>query len=381
MNSLNKQESNFYQRHLMLSGFGIEGQLKLKAASVLLVGVGGLGCPALQYLTAVGVGKIGIIDDDLVDASNLQRQVVFKPEDVGSPKATTAANRMVQYNPNVSFQPYPERLEQEKALEIFSLYDIILDGSDNFETRYLVNDACVILNKPLVFGAIYKFSGQLSVFNFENGPTYRCLFPEPPGVDALPSCADAGVLGVLPGVIGTLQALEAIKLITGIGEVMSGRVLLFDALGQKFNELKLSPVPENQELTAFPGYTFDSCCKKLPHSNPLEINEIESADLVKMMKGNPHLVIIDVRETWERELECIHPSLHIPLGSFYDDSPPRTLPRSLDKEIVIYCKAGIRSHNACKVLSDLGYTKLYNLSGGMMRWHSENMPLALPRGE
>lgn len=365
----------------MLSDFGHEGQMKLKSASVLLVGVGGLGCPALQYLTAAGVGRIGIIDDDIVEESNLQRQVVYRLEDVGSLKAITAAKRMGQHNPNILLQPHSTRLTDENILDIFDKYDVILDGSDNFETRYLVNDACVILGKPLVFGAIYKFSGQISVFNFENGPTYRCLFPEPPGADALPSCADVGVLGVLPGIIGSLQALETIKIITGIGEVMTGRVLLYDALVQKFDELKLSADKQNQEITELQNYSFNLDCSTPVMKNPIEINEIDPADLLKMVDENPNLPIIDVREDWERELECIQPSLHIPLGNFHEETPPQSLPVSLDEEMVIYCKAGVRSLDACKVLSDLGYTKLNNLSGGMMRWRAENMPLFLKNEE
>ena len=361
----------------MLSDFGHQGQMKLKGASVLLVGAGGLGCPALQYLAAAGVGRIGIIDDDIVEESNLQRQVVYRIEDVGSPKAITAARRMEQHNPNILIQPYSTRLTEENILEIFDQYDVILDGSDNFETRYLVNDACVIRGKPLVFGAIYKFSGQLSVFNFENGPTYRCLFPEPPGADALPSCADAGVLGVLPGIIGSLQALETIKIITGIGEVMTGRVLLFDALGQKFDELKLSADEKNQEITELQNYSFNLDCSTQVMKTPNEINEIDPAYLLKMVDENPNLPIIDVREHWERQLECIQPSLHIPLGNFHQENPPPSLPFTLDEEVVIYCKAGVRSLDACKVLSELGYTKLNNLSGGMMRWRAENMPLFL----
>lgn len=365
----------------MLSDFGHEGQMKLKSASVLLVGVGGLGCPALQYLTAAGVGRIGIIDDDIVEESNLQRQVVYRLEDVGSLKAITATKCMEQHNPNILLQPYSTRLNEENILELFDQYDMILDGSDNFETRYLVNDACVILGKPLVYGAIYKFSGQLSVFNFENGPTYRCLFPEPPGADALPSCADTGVLGVLPGIIGSLQALETIKIITGIGEVMTGRVLLYDALGQKFDELKLAADKTNQEITELQNYSFNLECSTPVMKNPIQINEIDPADLLKKMDKNPNLSIVDVREHWEREIECIQPSLHIPLGDFHLETPPKSLPVNLDEEMVIYCKAGVRSLDACKVLSGLGYTKLNNLSGGMMRWRAESMPLFLQNEE
>lgn len=257
------------------------------------------------------------------------------------------------------------------------MYDVIIDGSDNFETRYLVNDACVILGKPLVFGAIFKFSGQLSVFNFENGPTYRCLFPNPPGPDALPPCGEAGVLGVLPGIIGAMQALESIKIITGVGEVMSGRVLLFDSLGQRFNELKLSLVPENQKIKKLETIKVSKMCHSPMQNKGIEIKELNPHEFVEIYKNNSTINVIDVRESWERELEHIQPSKHIPLGEFYESDITDLLPQSRSDEIVVYCKAGVRSMDACRVLNELGFERIYNLEGGMMRWRAENMPLTI----
>lgn len=359
----------------MLDGFGQKAQEKLKAASVLVVGAGGLGCPALQYLASSGVGRLGIVDDDSVEISNLQRQILYCAEDVGEYKARVAAVRLKKHNPNISFEPLCERLNEVNIARVFEKYDLVVDGSDNFETRYLVSDACVIMRKPLVFGAIFKFNGQLSVFNYENGPTYRCLFPEPPGVEALPSCADAGVLGVLPGIIGSMQALEAIKIITGIGEVLSGRVLIFDALQQKFSQLQLNPVQENQGIRKLQPIKYDKNSNCSRSSVVDEFKELSPIDLVEMCRSNPKIILIDVRESWERELEHIQPSIHIPLGSLNEVYVAQTLPDSYEEEIAVYCKAGVRSMDACRLLQDLGYKKIYNLSGGMIRWHAENMPM------
>ena len=274
-------------------------------------------------------------------------------------------------------EPHTKRLSQKNITKIFKMYDVIIDGSDNFETRYLVNDACVILGKPLVFGAIFKFSGQLSVFNFENGPTYRCLFPNPPGPDALPPCGEAGVLGVLPGIIGAMQALESIKIITGVGEVMSGRVLLFDSLGQRFNELKLSLVTENQKIKKLETIKVSKMCHSPMQNKGIEIKELNPDEFVEFYKNNSTINVIDVRESWERELEHIQPSKHIPLGEFYDSDITDLLPQSRSDEIVVYCKAGVRSMDACRVLNELGFERIYNLEGGMMRWRAESMPLTL----
>ena len=358
----------------MLDGFGLIAQQKLKASSVLVVGAGGLGCPALQYLVSAGVGRIGIIDDDVVEISNLHRQTLFNINDLGNNKADTASTKLAQHNHNVVIEAHCQRLEKENITNIIGLYDIVVDGSDNFETRYLVNDACVIFNKPLVFGAIFKFCGQLSVFNFKNGPTYRCLFPNPPGVEALPPCEEAGVLGVLPGIIGSMQALEAIKIVTGIGKVMSGRVLLYDALEQKFNELKLSPVRKNQEINVIEEtYQFTPCNRSKQLEAP-GIIELSPKDFLEMYNSKADIHVIDVRESWERDMEHIQPSLHIPLGDFFESTVADALPDELSKEIVLYCKAGVRSFDACRVLLELGYKKIYNLEGGMLRWNSESMP-------
>lgn len=362
----------------MLEGFGISSQDKLKNSSVLVVGAGGLGCPVLQYLTSAGVGRVGIIDDDCVEISNLQRQFLYHVGDVGQLKVKVAARRLMEHNPNVEIETFVERLSVGNVKEIFSKFDIIVDGSDNFETRYLINDACVLLGKTLVYGAIFKFNGQVSVFNFNKGPTYRCLFPLPPGADALPSCAEVGVLGVLPGIIGSLQALEAIKILTGVGTVMSGKVLLYDALNQQFSKVSLKLEEKNLDIADLELNPVDISCTQAPEKMNLDsINEISPNDLVEIFNQNPNTNIIDVREAWEREIDLISPSLHIPLGNFSEESVLELLPVDFSGEITVYCKAGVRSMEACKVLSHLGYKKINNLMGGMINWQAENLPVEL----
>ena len=378
MNFLKETELKFYERHLMLDTFGVEAQKKLKHSSVLVVGAGGLGCPVLQYLVSAGVGRLGIVDDDRIEISNLQRQFLYQMKDVGECKANVAAKKLAGHNPHVVIDLIVERLSPQNVTEIFSNYEIIVDGSDNFETRYLVNDACVLLNKPLIFGAIFKFEGQLSVFNFNGGPTYRCLFPQAPDADARPSCAEAGVLGVLPGIIGSLQALEVIKVITGIGKVLSGQVVLFDALKQQFSKVELELDQKNLNITDLEDMPNEiSCTGTDINTKPDPICEISPQELVEFFghKKAPH--IIDVRENWEREIDSINPSLHIPLGYFSDQSVRQILPPDFLDEIIVYCKAGVRSREACEILHSMGYQKLNNLQGGMMRWQSEKMPTLL----
>lgn len=359
----------------MLEGFGIQAQEKLKSSSVLVVGAGGLGCPILQYLTSAGVGRIGVIDDDYVELSNLQRQFLYDTKDVGQPKVQVAAKRLSEHNPYVDVQPFFERLTAGNIKDIFSKFDIVIDGSDNFETRYLINDACVLLNKTLIYGAIFKFSGQVSVFNYNNGPTYRCLFPEPPGQDALPSCAEIGVLGVLPGIVGSIQALEAIKVMTGVGETLSGKVLLYDGLNQQFSKIALELEEQNLEISELVSISENIPCRVTPQKmNKHFINEISPQDLIEIFKQNSNTNIIDVRESWEREIDLISPSVHIPLGNFSGESVTELLPSDLSAEITVYCKAGVRSLQACNVLSQLGYRKVNNLSGGMINWQAENLP-------
>ncbi len=370
MIDFSEEEIKHYQRHLSLAQIGISGQKKLKNASVLIVGAGGLGCPALLYLTAAGVGKIGIVDDDAVEPSNLQRQILFDYEDLGKPKAEVAASRLSAKNPFVEFVVHQERLVEGNVEEILAPYSLVVDGSDNFPTRYLVNDACAKHQKTLVHGSIFEFSGQVSVFNYKSGPTYRCLFPEPPTSNALPSCAEAGVMGILPGIIGSVQAVEAIKVITEVGEVLSGKLWLYDALSQKAKIVRFkknSTFDYSQPLAA-----LENSCP----SGPVEdssISEISPDGLHSMLTRGTLDCLIDVREEWEREISRIDPSVHLPLSRFSMPSS-LVLPKKINKfsKIGIYCKAGIRSKSACETLASMGYLHLYNLDGGMLAWEDSS---------
>ncbi|GAB1858250.1 molybdopterin-synthase adenylyltransferase MoeB [Flavobacteriaceae bacterium MHTCC 0001] len=332
---LSSSEKTIYSRHLLLNEIGVEGQEQLKQAKVLVVGAGGLGCPILQYLTAAGVGTIGIVDGDTVDVSNLQRQILYTIDAIGKSKAKCAANRLKQLNPYVGFNVYQEFLTNVNALELFSQYDIIVDGSDNFQTRYLCNDAAVITNKPLVFGSIFKFEGQVTVFNYEGGPTYRCLYPTPPSHGSVPSCSEIGVLGVLPGIVGSYQANETLKLILGIGEVLSGKLLAFNALTMNQMIFNFS---KNEEI----------------HIKALEANydvfcgvtQIDEEITLEMLnKNNEAYNLLDVREDWEREQDHIG-GQHIPLG----DLSVKYSEIDTTKPVVVYCKSGIRSKRAIEFL-------------------------------
>lgn len=356
-------EKNRYSRHIRLSEVGEAGQQKLKNAKVLVVGAGGLGCPILQYLAAAGVGTIGVIDFDKVDESNLQRQVLFTVEDIGKNKAEVAAQRLVQLNPLVDFKVYPTRLTTENALELFAQFDIIVDGSDNFSTRYLVNDAAIIAKKPLVYGSIYKFEGQVSVFNYIGGPSYRCLYPDPPASGDVPNCSEIGVIGVLPGIIGTYQANEAIKIILEIGEILSGELLIIDALNN--NTMKLS-VSRNYDAieevisnsSSFKETDYDLFCG----IQPLE-KEVDSVQLKREM-ATRSIAIIDVREPFEAPKYEELNAINIPLG-IIDDAD---IPFSKDDEIVVYCQHGVRSRVAIEILKQRGFTKLINLKDGIVTW-------------
>lgn len=350
--SLSQEEYKQYNRHLILEDIGEDGQLKLKQAKVLVIGAGGLGCPILQYLTAAGVGKIGIIDHDTIDQSNLQRQILYSHDAIGQFKAEVAAQRLSGLNPFVNFEVYLQKLTSEVAIELFSRYDIVVDGSDNFPTRYLVNDAAVLTKKPVVFGSIYKFEGQVSVFNYNNGPTYRCLYPNAPKPNEVPNCSEIGVLGVLPGIIGSLQANEVIKLICGIGDVLSGKLLTYNALSMQ--QLILSfQKNESIQVTELDA-DYDFLCG-LPKSN-LEItkNELES--------NLEYYNLLDVREDYERAQHHIG-GQHIPLG----DLKHRLDEVSQDKDLVVYCKAGMRSKMAIEIIKDSGFKmQLLNLKGGIL---------------
>lgn len=359
---LTDKEKYRYSRHLLLDKVGEQGQEKLKAAKVLVIGAGGLGCPVLQYLTAAGVGTIGVIDFDVVDETNLQRQILFTTNDIGKNKAQTAKERLEQLNPFVKFEVFAEKLTPKNALSIFKNYDVVVDGTDNFSTRYLVNDACVITNKPLVYGAIYKFEGQVSVFNYQNGPTYRCLFPEPPKAGSVPNCFDVGVMGVLPGIIGTQQANEALKIVLGIGTVLSGKLLMYDALQSSFTTLNVNRSVEQVEKVLqlqndFENSNYDVFCGIKIIQTP---HEISSAELKELL-NQEDLQLLDVREKWEEPKIIKYKVLNIPLHQL-----PTSLNRiDATKKTVVICQHGIRSLKAIDFLKDNGFTNLINLTGGM----------------
>ncbi len=364
---LSNEEKNRYSRHILLDSVGEEGQEKLKSAKVLVVGAGGLGCPVLQYLTAVGVGIIGIIDFDIVDETNLQRQILFTVDDIGTNKAKAAKDRLEKLNPFITHNVYPEKLTTKNALSLFSQYDIIVDGTDNFSTRYLVNDACVITNKPLVYGAIYKFEGQVTVFNYKNGPTYRCLFPEPPKAGSVPNCSEIGVIGVLPGLIGTQQANEVIKMVLGIGEPLSGKLLTYDSLNNSSLILNISrsQVQVQKVVTEkdnFENIDYDFFCGIVPSNH---LNQISIEELKEWFDSDSDFQLVDVREEWEqprveKDNVLIAP-LH-DLGNFADKI-------STKKKVVVICQHGIRSIAAIEQLEkEYNFNNLFNLQGGIINW-------------
>jgi adenylyltransferase/sulfurtransferase len=364
--SLQSGELERYQRHLALAGFGPGAQERLRRGTVLVIGAGGLGCPALLYLAAAGVGRILVIDSDRVEASNLQRQVLFTESDVGEFKASAAARRLAALNSWIVVEPRVGRFTRSNALNLVGACDVVIDGSDNFATRYLVNDACVLADKPFVYGAVQGFAGQLSVFNWRGGPTYRCLFPEPPAAGTVPNCAEAGVLGVVPGLIGTAQACEAIKLLTGVGEPLSGRVMLWDALAMTTQTVALAADPRSRDIVDLPPDGYGEVC--LPPAT--EIGEIDSASL-RALAPLPQL--IDVRETWERRMGAIAPSVHVPLGLLERGEALGALagldPKALT---VVYCAVGVRSLRAAELLRDRhGFRQAINLRDGYSEWRRQ----------
>ena len=361
---LTRKELLRYSRHIRMPEIGEEGQKKLKNAKVLVIGAGGLGCPVLQYLTAAGVGTIGIVDFDVVDETNLHRQILFGTNDVGKPKADIATQKVSDQNPVVDFKIHNVRLAKENALEIIGEYDMVVDGSDNFPTRYLVNDACVMLGKPLIYGSIFKFEGQVSVYNYNDGPTYRCLFPVPPGPADAPNCAEIGVLGVLPGIIGCLQANETIKIITGVGEPLSGKLLVFDALTLSTNILQFSKVSENLNINELVDYE-EFCNAK--NETVYEVKEISVSELKSKLDDEENIRLLDVREKFEYEICNLGGEL-IPLGNIEDniDKIPK------DQPVVVICHHGIRSARAINILADkYEFRNLLNLTGGIHAWAEE----------
>jgi adenylyltransferase/sulfurtransferase len=376
---LSQNEILRYSRHLIMPEVALEGQKRLKAASVLCIGTGGLGSPLALYLAAAGVGRIGLVDFDVVDYTNLQRQVLHGTKDVGKPKIASARETLADINPDVVIETYETQLTSENALDLFGRYDIIIDGTDNFPTRYLVNDACVLLGKPNVYGSIFRFDGQATVFWAEKGPCYRCLYPEPPPPGLVPSCAEGGVLGVLPGTVGCIQATEAIKLILGRGEPLIGRLLLFDALAMRFKELKLRKDPqcpicgENPSITELIDYEeFCGVGRGQAEAAPAagSIPEITATELKgKMDRGEP-FVLVDVREPHEFAIARIPGAKLIPLGTLAE----RASELDTADEIVLQCRSGARSAQALAQLRQVGFQRLTNLKGGILAWSDEVDP-------
>ena len=373
---LSREEIRRYGRHLIMPEVGLEGQQKLKAASVLLVGAGGLGSPAALYLAAAGVGRIGIVDFDTVDLSNLQRQIIHSTENVGRPKLESATERLHAVNPHVEVEPFEVQLSSDNALHILKDFDVVVDGTDNFPTRYLVNDACVLLNKPNVYGSIFRFEGQVSVFHAERGPCYRCLYPEPPPPGLVPSCAEGGVLGVLPGIVGSIQAAEALKIVLGIGDLLIGRLLLFDALAMQFRHLKLRKNPAcpicGQQPTIRELIDYEAFCGvtvRGAETGDGAIPSISVRELRDRLNRGDDLFILDVREPHEYQLVNINGHL-IPLG----DLARRVNELDSSREIVVHCHVGSRSAAAVRFLRQMGFNKVVNLEGGIDRWAVEINP-------
>ena len=373
---LSKEEVLRYSRHLIMPEVGMDGQLKLRRARVLLIGTGGLGAPLGLYLAAAGVGHLGLVDFDVVDFTNLQRQVTFSTSDVGKPKIAAAKARLSGINPSIEIETFETRLTSANALELFRDFDIIVDGTDNFPTRYLVNDACVLLGKPNVYGSIFRFEGQATVFGYPGGPCYRCLYPEPPPPGLVPSCAEGGVLGVLPGIVGAIQAMETIKLILGSGEPLVGRLLLFDALGMRFRELRLRKNPacplcgEHRTITGLIDYE-EFCGIRGEEAAPVTngIPEITAREMKARLDRGDNLFILDVREPHEFQICNLQGHL-IPLGQL----PQRVKELDSSREIVVHCRSGKRSAEAIMFLQQAGFRKLWNLKGGVLAWSDEVDP-------
>ncbi|HEY8551216.1 MAG TPA: molybdopterin-synthase adenylyltransferase MoeB [Vicinamibacterales bacterium] len=398
MPALEGDEYQRYSRHLILPEVGLEGQRKLKAARVLCIGAGGLGSPVALYLAAAGVGTIGLVDFDVVDLSNLQRQVLHGTPDIGRSKLDSARDRILALNPHVKVETFNEALTSKNALEIFRGYDVVLDGTDNFPTRYLVNDACVLLGIPNAYGSIFRFEGQASVFGTKDGPCYRCLYPEPPPPGLVPSCAEGGVLGVLPGIIGMIQATEAVKLILGIGEPLIGRFLIYDALRMRFRELKLRKDPDCPVCGTHPTVTelidYEQFCGVKPaaaeapapaqatgpvpsrasSTGPGGIPEITAEELKAWRDSDPNLVILDVREPHEVQIARLEGSKVIPLGEL----PKRVNELDPSRDLVVHCKVGGRSAKAVAFLREHGFDKAINLKGGILAWIDKVDP-SLPK--
>jgi sulfur-carrier protein adenylyltransferase/sulfurtransferase len=370
---LTREELVRYSRHILLPQVGEEGQRTLKRSRVLLVGAGGLGSPVALYLAAAGVGTLGLVDFDTVDLSNLQRQILHGSAGIGTSKIDSARDRLVDINPNVSIEPYRTRLTSQNAMEIARGYDLIVDGTDNFATRYLVNDTSVLLGIPNVYGSVYRFEGQASVFGASDGPCYRCLFRDPPPPDLVPSCAEGGVLGVVPGLVGTIQATETIKMLLGLGDTLVGKLLTIDVMKMSFRTLAIQKDPScpacgTHEITQLIDY--DEFCSGPAAHERNEIQEIQPSQLASRLKKGEQLEIIDVREPYEWEIGHIPGARLVPLASIAKEIP------RLDKrrETILYCKVGARSMQAARQLADAGVSDVRNLAGGILRWIDEVDP-------
>lgn len=403
---LSNEEIRRYSRHLIMPEVGIEGQRRLKAASVLLVGTGGLGSPLALYLAAAGIGRIGLIDYDIVDESNLQRQIIHGQSTVGKSKLDSAAARIADLNPFARIDKYNVPLTSENALEIFEPYDVIIDGTDNFPTRYLVNDACVKLGKPNVYGSIFRFEGQLSVFYAKEGPCYRCMFPEPPPPGLVPSCAEGGVLGILPGTIGTMQATEAIKLILGIGNPMIGRMMLYDALEMSFTTIKIRKDPncpvcgipvdqvqliDYEEFCGMPAHDHSDFHAPAVSNGTAPIREITVQELKARWDAGDDMIVLDVRDPHEWQISVLDGTLRIPKGDIQvaknavlagrkliDETVLADIPK--DRDLIVHCRSGKRSADTIEMLREIGYDpeRMYNVVGGILAWAKEidpTMPL------
>lgn len=380
--ALTQPEFARYSRHVIMPEVGADGQRKLKSAKVLVIGTGGLGSPLALYLAAAGVGTLGLVDFDNVDTSNLQRQIIHGTADVGRSKCQSAANRLRDINPEVKLELYETQFTSKNALEIVKPYDIVVDGTDNFPTRYLVNDACVLLNKPNVYGSIFRFDGQATVFDPRVGPSYRCLYPEPPPPGEVPSCAEGGVLGILPGVIGCIQATETIKLILGIGEPLVGRLLHYDALNMTFRTFKIRRNPKWAVGAPHPTVTglidYEQFCGVRGGASPAQPafagNDITAEQLKKRIDAGESLFVLDVRNPNEFAICRIPGTVPLPLPEL----PARVSEVPKDREVIVHCKSGMRSAKAIEFLKSQGYTKLVNLTGGILAW-AEKVDPGMPR--
>ena len=376
---LQPEQYERYRRHLSLPEFGLEGQQRLLASSVLLIGAGGLGCPLAQYLAAAGVGRIGLVDFDVVDVSNLQRQVLYGTADVGRPKVEVARERIRAQNPDVDVVTFSERLTSENALERLRDFDVVIDGTDNFPTRYLSNDACVLLGKPTVYGAILRFEGQASTFDARRGPCYRCLFPEPPPPGSVPSCAEGGVLGVLPGIVALIQATETVKLLTGVGEPLIGRFLHYDALAMRFDEFRFQKDPDCPVCGTHPTVTklidYEGFCG-VPAVAEKRVREISASELAALRARGEDFLLLDVRQPEEWQRARIEGARLVPLGEL--EARLAELSDWKERRVIAHCHHGARSARACEILAAAGFSDLTNLVGGIDAW-SLTVDPAVPR--